>query len=259
MFDLQVTRLQFGQNNTRDTETFSDQPVEDRTKVHEYNNDFDEYNTGNYTVSSIGTPGAGNSTFTAVAGDGGIIQASTGATTNAGFSLQNIRADYLVELGKRMWVVFLFSVDNALANLIAGLLNTTANPTVAGNRTDGWTVQSAGTTALSIELAVAGAKTTIANAAVLNPGLGNYVAFKTYWDGGIYASAPAGRIVWELSGTGIVTPARGEIAAPSGFPTATLLNPTAAITPSTGVSRQMNLDLFSIIKERANILATPTF
>lgn len=263
MYDLQVTRNQFGANNTRDTETFSDQPVEDRTKVHEFNNDFDEFNTGNYTVTAIGTAGA---TFAAIAGDGGLVQATGGAAINSGYSLQNVRATYLMQAGLRCFAEFVFSTDSALSNLLAGLMNTTAAPFTPANITDGIYVQSLGTTALNvIAVAGGGAKVTQAAVALLNPGLGNLVTFKTYWDGAIYAAAPAGRIVWELSGPGVVAPVRGSFggssafALPVGWPSAVVLNPTMAFTSSTAAARQMNLDLFSVIKERVNVLVTPTF
>lgn len=255
MFENTVTRNQWGSNNTRDTETFSDQPVEDRTKVHEYNNDFDEWNTANYTISNSGA----GTTFTAIAGDGGIIQAVTNAAGNSFYSVQNVRADYTLALGLRLWMDWLISTDNALSNLLAGLINITAAPFTAANITDGIYLLSAGTTALSVVVAVGGVKTTVANAAVLNPGLGNYVTFKIYWDGGIYQAAPNGRIVWELSGPGVVTPARGEIAAPVNFPGATALSPTWGIQNSTAVARTMNVDLYSVIKDRVNFLATPVF
>lgn len=254
MFDNQVSRNQNGANNTRDTETFSDQYVEDRTKVHEYNNDFDEWNTANYTISNLNA----GTTFTAVAGDGGIIQAITSATINSFYSAQNVRADYLMQLGYRCFFEFLLSVDSALANLIAGLLNITATPFTGGSQTDGIYLTNVGT-ALSVTVAVGGVKTTVATGAVLNPGLANYLSFKAYWDGGIYAAAPAGRIIWELAGAGVVAPVRGEIAAPAGFPSATNLTPTWGVQDSTAVARTMNIDLFSVIKDRVNVLATPTF
>jgi hypothetical protein len=250
MFDNRPTRNQYGANNTRDTETFSDQFVEDRTKVHEYNNDFDEYNTANYTVSGTGT-------ITAVAGDGGIVQAVSTSTINSFTSLQNIRADYLTALGFRMFHEWVFSVDSALANVIAGLLNTTATPFTGASQTDGMYMTATGGN-VSVNVAVGGVITTTANVAVLNPGLTNYVTFKMYWDGGIYY-APFGRVVWELSGAGIVTPARGEIAAPANFPGATLINPTLGVQASTAAVRTMNIDLFSIIKDRVNPNATPVF
>lgn len=265
MYDLQVTRNQFGANNTRDTETFSDQPVEDRTKVHEYNNDFDEFNTANYTVTALGVAAT---TFGAVIGDGGIIQAVSSANANAGYSLQNVRADYLMALGFRCFGDFVVSTDSALSNLLVGLINTTAAPFTPANITDGIYMQTLGTTAINV-IAVAGgnAKVTVANAAVLNPGLGNYVTFKFYWDGGIYAAAPAGRILYELSGPGVVAPARGSFSnvansanpLPVGWPSAAFLNPTIAFTASTAAARTMNADLFSVIKERVNVLVTPPF
>ena len=263
MYDLQVTRNQFGANNTRDTETFSDQPVEDRTKVHEYNNDFDEFNTANYTVTALGVAAT---TFGAIAGDGGIIQSISSANANAGYSMQNVRADYSMQLGFRCFATWLVSTDSALSNLLVGLFNTTAAPFTPANITDGIYMQTLGTTAINIiAVAAGGTKITQSAVATLNPGLANYVNFKFYWDGGIYAAAPAGRIIWELSGAGVVAPVRGSFggssafALPAGFPSAVNLNPTIAFTASTGVARTMNADLFSIIKERTNILVTPPF
>jgi len=255
MFDIQTSRNQWGQFNGRDTETFSDQYVEDRTKVHEYNNDFDEFNTANYTVSNAGA----GTTFASIAGDNGIIQAITAAGANDFYSIQNVRATYLFALGYRIFAEFVFSVDNALANIIAGLLNTTATPFTGASQTDGVYITTAATTAISVNAAVGGVITTTPNAAVLNPGLANFVTFKLYWDGGIYAAAPKGRIVWELSGSGVVTPARGEIAAPANYPGVTLTNPTFGVQASSAAARTMYVDLFSILKDRVNVLATPVF
>lgn len=263
MYDLNITRNQYGANNTRDTETFSDQPVEDRTKVHEYNNDFDEFNTANYTVTALGVAAT---TFTAIAGDGGIIQAISSANANAGYSLQNTRADYTMATGFRCFGAFVVSTDSALSNLLVGLINTTAAPFTPANITDGIYLQTLGTTAINV-IAVAGGGTKITQSAVavLNPGLTNYVTFKFYWDGAIYAAAAAGRLVCELSGAGVVAPARfsfggsSAVALPAGWPSAVALNPTIAFTASTGVARTMNADLFSIIKERVNVLQTPVF
>jgi hypothetical protein len=263
MYDLSITRNQFGANNTRDTETFSDQPVEDRTKVHEYNNDFDEFNTANYTVTTLGVAGT---TFTAIAGDGGIIQAISSANANAGFQMQNTRADYVMANGFRCFGAWILSVDSALANILAGMFNTNAALFTPANITDGIYMQTLGTSAINI-IAVAGggAKITQSAVATLNPGLTNFVTFKFYWDGAIYQAAPSGRIVWELSGAGVVAPVRGSFGGssafplPTGWPSATAINPSVGITASTGVARTMQVDLFSVIKERSNVLVTPTF
>lgn len=254
MFDNRPTRNQFGANNTRDTETFSDQFVEDRTKVHEYNNDFDEYNVGNYTITTSNGGAA-----TAIAGDGGILQLTTGAASTNFTELQNIRATYLYQLGFRVFSEFLFSVDSALANLVVGMLNTTATPFTGASQTDGVYLTTAGTTAVNVNLAVGGVITTQAAVALLNPGLANQITFKTVWDGAIY-SALTGRVFWELSGAGIVTPVRGEfLPVPVNYPGATLVNTTVAVQASTAAVRTLNLDLFSVIKDRQNPNATPVF
>ena len=61
MFDNQITRNQFGQTNARDTETFSDLPVQDESKLHIYIDDFDYYSgpvavgtTNGYTLTGTG-------------------------------------------------------------------------------------------------------------------------------------------------------------------------------------------------------------
>jgi hypothetical protein len=254
VYDIRPTRNQFGANNTRDTETFSDQFVEDRTKVHEYNNDFDEYNTGNYTVS-VNAAG----TVTPIAGDGGIVQFATVGAAAGNFTvLQNVRADYSEQLGFRIFQEWLFSIGAATANVIAGLLNTTATAFTGASQTDGvYLLITAGV--LTVNVAVGGVITSVNTGAVLNPGLANQITFKAYWDGGIYNAAPAGRIVWELSGAGIVSAVRGSIPAPVNFPGATLVNPTIGVSNSTAANNLMNVDLFSIIKDRQNPNATPVF
>lgn len=257
MFDNQVSRNQFGQQNARDTELFSDMYIQDETKSHVYIEDWDYYNGpatattgGGFTLSGTGATAA------LVAGDGGVLQLSA-LTTGFIATLQRTIADFSLQAGFRTWFRALVNLS-ALANsaqIIAGLTNVTATPFTA--ITDGaWFSSTVATGALSANVAVGSVVTTVA--------LGtNLVAaaladLKFYWDGGIYASAPNGRVVFEASGAGVSVAARVEIPAPASFPGATLLAPQEGLKATAG-STTLNVDLIMTIKDRVNYLATPAF
>lgn len=262
MFDIAITRNQFGSNNCRDTETFSDQPVEDWTKYHEWFQDFDEFNSANYTVSNVGSGTA----YTLTGVNGGAVQAVTAAVSTDFYSLQLSRGTFVLQAGYRCFGAFLLSVDNTLANIIAGLTSVTAAPFTAANTKDGVWITTAATGAIAVNVGVNGTLTTVANAAIYTAGLTNYIMFKFFWDGGIYqnmyaAGAQPGAVIWELSGSAIATPARGVIAAPTGFPYSgvPLLSPTVGVQASSAAARTQNVDLMYVLNERINPLATPVF
>lgn len=260
MYDNQVTRMQFGLNNTRDTETFSDLPCPDYMKWHDYFEDFDYYNgpvavgtTNGYTLTGTGA------TITFAAADGGSINL-IGATTGFIAALQRATGTFKIETGKRLWYGALLTLSTlaSATQLIAGLTNVTGTPFTGGQITDGvWFSSDAGGTGiLSINVAVGGVVTTVA--------LGNLIVaaaqmtLKWYWDAGIYAAAPNGRIVWEASGPGVSTNLRGSVPAPANFPGATLLAPQLAVKGTAGTPT-ITADLVFALKERINQLATPTF
>lgn len=260
MFDNTVTRNQNGQTNARDTETLSDLPVQDETKCHIYLDDFDYYSgpatvttTNGYTLSGTGATAA------EVAGDGGWI--SLVAATTAFFALlQRSTSNFKLAVGFRTWFNSLVSLGT-LANanqLLAGLVNFSATAFTAGQITDGmwFSSDAAGTGILSFNVAVGGVVTTQLCGTNLVAGAQAYL--KCYWDGGIYASAPNGRVVWEASGAGVTANVRGEIASPVNFPGATLIAPLLGVK-GTSATPTLTADYINVMKDRTNPNATPAF
>jgi hypothetical protein len=271
MYDVQVSRTQFGWNNTRDTELFSDQPVDDWTKNHNFYNDFDDYfgpaNTGGSTTTNGYTLVAGgaapNATAALANGDGGILTVSQTVATANNFAVLQKQGHFVPRAGLRMFQRQLVSVDNVLGLLLSGMTNVTATPFTGGSITDGVWFSSTSAGVLSINVAVGGVVTTTACGVSLISG--NYAALGWYWDGGIYAGAPNGRIVWECAPppfpltSGLTAPARGSIPSPANFPGATLLSFLTAVQSSSAVARSFNVDYWYALKDRVNALQTPPF
>jgi hypothetical protein len=258
MYDNQVTRSQFGQTNARDTETFSDLPVQDESKLHIYLEDFDYYSgpvtattTNGYSLTGVGATAA------LAAFDGGALNLIA-ATTAFIAALQRTQGSYKLAAGFRTWYESLAQLST-LANatqLILGLTNVTTTPFTA--ITDGvwFSSDAVGAGALSINVAVGSVVTTTAlGANVVAAALGTY---KWYWDGGVYPAAPNGRILWEASGPGVSANVRGVVAAPANFPGATLLAPQWAVK-GTAATPTLLLDITQVAKDRTNINATPAF
>src|SRR5947208_15063152 len=132
MFDNQVTRAQFGQTNARDTETFSDLPVQDESKLHIYLEDFDYYSgpvTATTTNGYVLSPAGGGATVALAAFDGAAINL-IGATTAFIAALQRSQGSYRIAAGFRTWYETLAQLST-LANstqLILGLTNVTTTP-----------------------------------------------------------------------------------------------------------------------------------
>ena len=266
MFDNQVTRQQYGNVNLRDTDILSDQPIQDSSLYHQYYNDFDDYVAANWTVTQIG---AGTAPALA-AGDGGIITMITGATAKNSISNQKLFPSFSTQLGVRFWGRIVFSVDSLLANVIIGKTNSTTTPYTGGQITDGvYLTTTGGTGVVKFNVAASGTITTVTTTTSLVAGLGNYCRFSWYWDGGIYAAAPSGRVVCQvdgwptLGGSGVTAPARAEFggssanALPAGYPTATNTTMQFDVQANTAAARTMNVDMIQFTKERYNILTTP--
>jgi hypothetical protein len=262
MFDNQVSRLQFGTNNTRDSELFSDQPVDDWTKNHNYFQDFDDYfgptapgAAGGFTLSGAGA------TVTQPNVDGGIISINAAASTPT--SLQK-QGHFSIKTGLRLFFRQLVSVDSVLGLVLAGLTNVTATPFTGGQLTDGVWFSSTAAGVLSINVAVGGVVTTVGCGVSLIGS--NFATLGWYWDGGLYAPhSPNGAIVWECGPppsplvSGLTANARGSIAAPVNFPGAALLAFLSGVSPSTAVARALQVDYWYGLKDRTNFTQTPAF
>jgi hypothetical protein len=264
MFDIEISRYIFGGNNTRDSELFSDQPVDDWTKNHNYFQDFDDYfgptAVATPTVGGFTLSGAG-STVTQPNVDGGVISINAAASTPT--SLQK-QGHFMVRAGLRTFFRQLISVDNVLGLVLAGLTNVTGTPFTGGQLTDGWWFSSTNTGALSFNVATGGVVTTAACGVSLIGG--NFATLGAYWDGALYSQhQPNGVIVWECApppfglASGLTGPARGSISAPANFPSAALLAFLSGVSPSTAAARALQVDYWYGLKDRVNFTQTPTF
>jgi len=241
MFDISVTRWQNGMTNARDTETLSDLPLPNRMRLSELSDDFHQFNE--LVWSGLG--------FLPQPADKGIIQGT-------GF-LKNLQPTFRMNKGFRMWADFLFGINALTGHLRVGLVDGPA--TISNTVTDGIYMRTAGTANIDVVLSVNSQLLVQTGAArLVDPaGYEHPITFQLYWDGGLYASAPNGRIVWEISGPGIVTPARGSFGGssaypfPDGFPRSTML------TPGIGSTAAMQIDMLAVYKDRFNILMNPTF
>lgn len=263
MFDNRVTRLSPGTNNVKENSVFSDMFVNDRIgKVHEYSQDFDQYIAADFTVT------LGGGAVAQVAGDGGLLTLTT--AVSAATIVQKTPAAFQLAKGLRAWGRFMVSVDSILGATILGLINATAAPFTAANITDGIYLLTDGTGAVSLILAVAGAKTTLASGITLIGG-GVFV-FDWYYDGAVYAAAqPNGRVIYELRNlpgftAGVSANFRGEIGGgnaaqfmPAAFPGAVNLSPIVAVNATTAVARVLTVDTIYVAKDRTNVNASTAF
>lgn len=256
MFDNTVSRFNPGATNSKETALLSDLYVNNRIdRVHEYAQDFDQYIAADWVVT-----GAGTAALTA--GDGGILLLTTTASTFE--SVQKTPAGFPMTKGLRTWFTAQVQVDNVLGLLITGLLNATATPFTGASQTDGAYFLSTNTGALSFNVAVGGviASTNLGVSLVAGPLANANLNF--YYDGACYAGAPLGRVVFEVSGTGVTASFRGTIVVPASgtiaaFPGATNLAPIFGVSASTAAVRTAVIDKLYVAKDEVNINATPAF
>ena len=262
MFDNVVTRFGPGLNNETNAKggsngLLSDLYVPNRIgKVHEFSIDFDapSYDATDWTQQL----NAG--TIALVAGDGGLLALTSAVSAITSQELNP--ANFQLAKGLRTWYKTVVSVDAVLGLTINGLLNATATPFTAGSQTDGAFFLSDATGALSFVVAVGGVKTTVAVGASLVAG--QFASLGWYYDGGCYAAAPLGRVVYEVTGPGVTATVRGEVAIPASgtiaaFPGAVNIGPVMGVSASTAVARILTVDYVYAAKDRDNINASPNF
>ena len=256
MFDNTVSRLNPGSTNSNPNALLSDLYVNNRIdRLHEYPQDFDQFVAADWVIT-----GAGTAALTA--GDGGILLLTTTASTFE--SVQKTPAAFPMTKGMRTWFTAQVQVDNVLGLLIAGLLNATATPFTGASQTDGAYFLSTNTGALSFNVAVGGVIASSNLGVSLVAGALANANLSFYYDGGVYAGAPLGRVVFEASGAGVTANVRGEIAVPASgtiaaFPSAVNLAPIFGVSASTAAVRTAVIDKLYAAKDEVNINATPAF
>lgn len=264
MFDKTITRFgstglnSGGFSNVPDNDLFSDIPIGDWTRYHNYFNHFDSYTAADFAFNNTGA-----ATAALQAGDGGQLLITNTAANNDVASLQKTPASFLLADGFPTWMAFTAKVDNVLGRLIIGLLNqqgAAPGAFTAANRTDGIYMVSDATGAVTVEYAVGGAR--VATATVAQLVGAQFFNFRAYWDGNLHPnSAPNGRIVYEFTGAGVAAPVRGSIILPSNttFPGAVNLAPIVALQNGSAVARNVTLALMNAFKPSISPIATPTF
>lgn len=160
MSNISTTNLPSGLTNAQLNTVLSTYGADDPTVFHQYFNDFDTFEAGDWT----NTP-TGSVTNSIVAGDGGILSLANSAANNDLDSLQLTAATFQVVQGQQAWFKARFNISNATnAALIVGLIQTTTTPLTV---TDGiYFRKSAASTTLNFITASASTLTTV-NAGVL--------------------------------------------------------------------------------------------
>lgn len=250
MFDNRVTRMSPGSTNIQDAGILSDMYVQDRLgRIHEYSQDFDQYIAADWTQTLNG------GTAALTAGDGGLLLLTTVVSNFA--TVQKTPANFQLARNFRAWFSARVSVDALVGLVIAGLMNATATPFTGGSQTDGIIFLSDNAGALSVKVAVGGVSVTQAVGASLIAGTQALLAF--YYDGGVYPSAPNGRVVYEVlpNPANFATLVKGSIAIPASgtiaaFPGAVNLAPIVGVNASTAVVRTLTVDAVYAAKDRYN-------
>ena len=256
MLDNQVTRFFPGVNNESDQGLFSDLYLPNRLKVHEFSVDFDppSFDTTDWTQQL----NAG--TIALISGDGGLLALTS--AVSAITSQEALTQSFQLAKGFRTWFKTSLSVDAVLGLVLVGMLNATATPFTPASQTDGIIFITDNTGALSLVVAVGGVRLVVPLGVSLVAG--QLANLGWYYDGGCYASAPLGRIIWEVTGPGVTAKARGEVLIPAAgtiaaFPGAVNIGPAMGVSASTAVARVLTVDYLYAAKDRANINATPSF
>lgn len=130
----EITRLPGGFNTSRLDTIFSSMPFIDPTKFHTYDDDFDQFVAGDWTVTET----QAGATQALTAGDGGQLSLVNSAADNDVNQIQKLPAAFLPVIGKRLFMKCRFSVSDLVQSDVAiGLINVSADATVLANSVDG--------------------------------------------------------------------------------------------------------------------------
>lgn len=129
----EVTRFPNGVNNSQLDKIFSSMPFLDPTKYHIYDNDFDQYVAGDWTVTETQ-----DASQALTAGDGGQLSLVNTAADDDVNQIQKLPAAFLPVIGKKLFMLCRVSVSDLVQSDVAvGLINASADATVLANSVDG--------------------------------------------------------------------------------------------------------------------------
>lgn len=232
--DNQVTRFPNGINNVSVADMFNSMKQEDPTKYHSYLEDFDYFNSANWTVTET----QAGATQALANGDGGILALVNSAANNDVNQVQKVGESYQLSAGKKFFMRCRVSVDDATNAALAIGLQVTNTDGTLGTVTDGvYFIKPAASTSVSINFrknAAAGANTavvgTMANA--------TYTTLDCFYDG-------IDRIWYGKDGVVI-----GYMDASATYLPDTTLAPVAVVKNGTAAARTMNVDYIYVAQER---------
>lgn len=113
---MSMTRFPNGISTAKSIMPFGAYTHPDETDQHAYNNDFNAYASGDWTITVVGS-----STPALVAGDGGILGITTSASSGDSAFLQKTIAAFTFETGKPAWFATRFKVSTLATTVVAGL------------------------------------------------------------------------------------------------------------------------------------------
>lgn len=130
----EITRFPNGVNNSQLDKIFSSMPFLDPTKFHTYDDDFDQFVAGDWTVTET----QAGATQALTAGDGGQLSLVNTAADDDVNQIQKLPAAFLPVISKRLFMLCRFSVSDLVQSDVAvGLINASADATVLANSVDG--------------------------------------------------------------------------------------------------------------------------
>lgn len=209
-------------------------PQEDPTLLHTYFNDFDNYISGDWTVTATG------STTQALAnGDGGIILITNSAGNNDLVALQKKGESFIFESGKEVFFKCRFKVSDATKSaLVFGLQVTDTTPLAVSDGV--YFSKAAASTALAFNAYKASTGTTASAIATLADN--TYITLAFYYDGVSYVNYYAGTDT--LNPTFI-----GRIAS-TNVPTTQTTTVSFALSNGEAVAKTMSVDYILVSKDR---------
>lgn len=210
-----------------------------------YNDDFTDYNAGDYTVTASG------GSVAATAGSYGRLLFTTGATATNFAEIQLKVAPFAFISGKKLFYMTRFKVSDATNSVInAGLIQTTTTPYTV---TDGiyFNKADAGT---AITLEVVSGSTTIGSVAIPTTLADNTdidLAFTVMSSGDIWVYSGSGLIGQVSQNSGTLGPTAKVLASSlTAAMTTADLNPTLAIQTTAAAAITLNADLQGACLER---------
>lgn len=244
-FDSLTSRSPNGFTNAAPWQTMGASGVPDPSWAHQYHNDFDTYNAGDFTATVVGT-----GTEALAAADGGALLLTNSAGIADAIYMQLVQASFKLIPGKATFFKFAGTLSDVVNDVFyAGLIAKSATPLTAN---DGLFIQKpTGAATLQLVSKVGGVATTVnlpaAEAPVANVPFevgisvdvqGNVAAYFNPTTGSNPISAAAGV-------------ARGRVASllVPGV-TQALLSPSFGLLNSTAAARSLQADYITAIRER---------